>query len=134
MKSLARIIGSFIFVLVSGFLGVQCFGPNSSDIDIHDERSSVFEGFLGGVFWGVFFLVIAYLFMLNQSKLKEKKEKAQSNETTATTSSQQPTSSNQVISDSNMTENELTKYKKMLEDGLISQDDYDAKKKQILGL
>jgi len=29
---------------------------------------------------------------------------------------------------------DLTKFKKMLDDGLITQEDYDAKKKQILGL
>ena len=29
---------------------------------------------------------------------------------------------------------ELSKYKKMLDDGIITQEDYDAKKKEILGL
>ena len=38
------------------------------------------------------------------------------------------------VPESDTTALELSRYKKMLDDGLISQEDYDAKKKEILGL
>ena len=37
-------------------------------------------------------------------------------------------------SESDDIKSELKKYKEMLDDGLIEQEDYDAKKKEVLGL
>ena len=39
-----------------------------------------------------------------------------------------------LIKDDSYIERELQKFNKMLDDGLITQDDYDAKKKELLGL
>lgn len=41
---------------------------------------------------------------------------------------------NDDVKQNNDASEELKKYKKMLEDGLIEQDDYDAKKKELLNL
>ena len=38
------------------------------------------------------------------------------------------------INSNKKNENELKKYKKMMDDGLITRKDYDAKKKELLGL
>ena len=45
-----------------------------------------------------------------------------------------PIDESDISIDSNQVELDLKKYKKMLDDGLISESDYEIKKKQILGI
>tara|TARA_B100001142_G_C14255835_1_gene625081 strand:+ start:402 stop:1073 length:672 start_codon:yes stop_codon:yes gene_type:complete len=49
-------------------------------------------------------------------------------------SNNNPKDENEIISNNLNVEEELRKFKKMLDSGLIEQEDYDAKKKELLGL
>ena len=119
--------------------------PATNGISISDS-SILYKALIGGLTA----LIIAIPSALIRKAKKEKKEdadgrvqgienKGKIEETQATDIEQAPIKQSEgySISDATLDEanvNEARKYRQLLEEGIITQDEYDAKKKQLLGL